>query len=299
MNPEPFGDARIEELKLLSEIDREGSIVRKTEAGPLRDLIAYLIDAGFVNDLQVNWQQSDHRLMVEQTQLPGQTRFDVQNYKVRLESLSKLLVGEAVRLTLSHRGRVRLSELKQALRTGRDREPFGILWDGCHWEQDLQIAILAARVDSPLALAYLDMNGLKQVNDNRGHDAGDLALKAYFHAVSSVLGDRGQAYRLSGGADEVLVVLPDRDADGAVQMIRLACTKLMSDRFDPADADSRLSIAAGIVFSTDPTAQPAGLRAAADEEQKRAKRRSKEARPRPSVIAVCGRDEMIVIDELG
>ena len=41
---------------------------------------------------------------------------------------------------------------------------------------------------SPLADAYLDMNGLKQVNNIQGHAAGDVALDR----------DQGQAYRLGG-----------------------------------------------------------------------------------------------------
>jgi hypothetical protein len=58
---------------------------------------------------------------------------------------------------------VRCSELKQALRSGREREEFGILCDARHWEQDLQNAILDASYHSPLAVASLDMNGLKAV----------------------------------------------------------------------------------------------------------------------------------------
>jgi diguanylate cyclase (GGDEF)-like protein len=139
------------------------------------------------------------------------------------------------------------------------------------------------------------MNGLKQINDTHGHDAGDLALKAYFHAVASVLSDRGQAYRLSGGADEVLVVVPKCDEEAAVQIIQLACKKLMNDRLWPEDGKSILSIAAGVITCTDQTASPAKLRAAADEEQKRAKQRSKHKIPCPSVIAVNGKTEMMVI----
>src|SRR5205823_5000317 len=140
-----------------------------------------------------------------------------------------------------------LSELKQALRAGREREPFGILWDVRHWERDVQIAILEAGEGSPLALAYLDMNGLKNINDTYSHDDGDLALKTYFQAVVSVLGDRGQAYRLSGGADEVLVVLPNCDEQAAVQTIRLTCTKLMNERLWPEHPNSLLSIAVGVI----------------------------------------------------
>src|SRR5262249_51931691 len=159
------------------------------------------------NDLSV--RQGEWRLGIVHG-VPGESELERQLHTKWLETLARVLEGSTTPLRLSHRGRVRLSELKQALRAGREREPLGILWDARHWEQDVQIAILEARDESPLALAFLDMNGLKQINDSLGHDAGDLALKAYFQAVMSVLGDRGQAYRLSGGADEVLVALPNR-----------------------------------------------------------------------------------------
>src|SRR5262249_9760916 len=137
---------------------------------------------------------------------------------------------------------------------------------------------------------------LKQINDDRGHDSGDLALKTYFHAVASVLGDRGQAYRLSGGADEVLVVLPGHAEKAAIQTVQLACRKLLSERLWPTDPYTVLSIAAGLIFCTDPGASPIGLRSAADALQKRAKQRSKQKAPRPSVIAVEGNDDLIIIE---
>ena len=291
---EPFGDARIEELKLLSEIHRKGVIAWRPEIGHWRDLAAYLVDSRFVNDLHPGaW---DHGATVGTGGLPGETPLERKMHSDRIDLLSRLLAGQEIHLKLTHRGRVRLSELRQVLRSGREREPFGILWDVRHWEQDVQIAILACNEPSPLALAYLDMNGLKDVNTAHGHDGGDLALKSYFQTVSSVLGDRGQAYRLSGGADEVLAVLPDQDEQAAVRTIALACKKLMNERLWQEDKTSLLSLVAGVVTTTDPTSLPTKLRAAADAEQNRAKDRSKQNQPRPSVIAVSGKEEMIVIE---
>jgi diguanylate cyclase (GGDEF)-like protein len=286
-----FGDARLEELKLLSEIERNPSIARRPEKGPWRDLIAFLIQARFVNDLQLDW---DHTRMHGAGGLAGETPLERELHAVHIDCLSKVLAGQEIQLALTHRGRVRLSELKQALRAGREREPFGILWDVRHWEQELQVAILDAREGSPLALAYLDMNGLKQVNDTQGHEVGDLALKTYFQAVASALGDRGQAYRLGG--DEVLVILPNHDVPAAVQLLRLACAKLMSERLERMDGSQRLSIAAGVITSCNPSVSPTDLRAAADKVQYRAKEQSKQSTPRPSVIAIEGQENMIVIE---
>jgi len=289
---EQFGDARLEELKLLSEIDRHGELEITPIAGPQRELVAFLVQERLVNDLA----PAPGTISLRGLGLPGESQLERQLHATHIEILHRVLEGSTTKLRLSHRGRLRLSELKQALRAGREREPFGILWDVRHWERDVQIAILEAREGSPLALAYLDMNGLKQINDTHGHDAGDLALKTYFQSVASVLGDRGQAYRLSGGADEVVVALPNCDEQTAIQFFRVACVKLMTERLWPTDPSALLSIAIGVVGCSDPTESPAKLRLAADEEQKRAKRRSKETSPRPSVIAIKGKNDPIVIE---
>jgi diguanylate cyclase (GGDEF)-like protein len=285
-----FGDARVEELKLLSEIDRCGKVVCQPPMGPRRDLIAYLMDARFVNDLH---EECQHEHSAASGGGPGDTGLERQLHTAHIISLSKVLSGREVSLQLAHRGRVRLSELKQALRSGREREPFGILWDQRHWELDLQIAVLDIRKETPLSLAFLDMNGLKQVNDTLGHPAGNLAIQAFFQAVASVVGNRGEAYRVGG--DEVLVILPAHNADGAVGIIRLACTKLIGERLQVGKPAPLLSIAAGVITCTDANASPKVLYAAADAVQYRAKEESKKATPRHSVIALDGQKDMVVI----
>ena len=70
----------------------------------------------------------------------------------------------------------------------------------------------------------------------------------------------------------------------------------MNERLFPTDPDCLLSLAVGVITSIDPSASPPKLRSVADEEQKRAKQRSKGTAPRPSVIAVNGQDVMIVIE---
>ncbi len=302
---EPFADARVEEMKLLSWTAQHGELCFPSVPGaPWHDLLVSLVLSDLLTVFSFEWAQTvfskspnQRPDLASSSGIVGESPLERAIVSARIRAIFDLYeMRPPAGLRLTHRGRVRLSELKQALRAGRDREPFGILWDVRHWELDLQIALLEAREESPLVLAYLDMNGLKQVNERHLHDGGDDALKAYFHAVASVLGDRGQAYRLSGGADEVLVMLPNHDEQAAVQIVRLACTKLMNERLWPDDPNLLFSIAVGVITCTDPVASPGKLRAAADKEQKRAKQRSKKTTPRPSVIAIKGKEDMIVIE---
>jgi hypothetical protein len=151
-----FADARLEEIKLLSEIDRSGSWSLAPEKGPFRDLMAFLVDERLVNDLHLDWPREEGP---QSHGLPGETLLERRLHAERVEAMRKVLAGEVVHFTLTHRGRVRLSELKQAVRGNREREPFGILWDVRHWERDTQIAILESQKSTPLAVVYTDMNG--------------------------------------------------------------------------------------------------------------------------------------------
>jgi diguanylate cyclase (GGDEF)-like protein len=300
---EPFGDARVEELKLLSWTAQHGGLsFTSVPSGPWHDLLVALVSSELLTVFTLERAKQEfsspgnaYSDMVVPLGMPGDTPLMRAIALARVRAVNDLYeMRPPAGLRLTHLGRVRVSELKQALRAGREREPFGILWDVRHWEQDLQIALLEAREESPLALAYLDMNGLKQVNDTYSHDVGDLALKTYLQAVASAIGDRGQAYRLGG--DEVLVVFPGHDAPAAVHLLELASRKLMSERLEPTGTKVLLSISAGVITSSDPSASPGNLRSAADKVQYRAKQRSKETMPRPSVIAINGNDKMMVVN---
>lgn len=301
---ESFGDARVEELKLLSWSGQHEELTFEVvPSGPWLDLLLWLVSSDLLSVFSFDWAQTTFGKSHDQASdlaassgIVGESPFERAVVSAKVRAIFDLYSGRPpAGLRLTHQGRLRLSELRQRLRSGRQREPFGILWDTRHWEQDVQIAVLDAFEESPLSLAYLDMNGLKVINDRHGHDAGDLALKAYFQTVVSALGDRGEAYRLGDKADEVLAVLPNCKLDRAVQLMRVACTRLMEERLWPTDPEALLSIAAGVTSTTDPMASPRKLRAAADVLQKTAKERSKATTPRPSVIAVGDEPDLIVI----
>jgi diguanylate cyclase (GGDEF)-like protein len=71
----------------------------------------------------------------------------------------------------------------------------------------------ARRQNTPLTVAFIDLDGLKEANDTRGHKAGDQLLRGIAKALTSGL--RGQDLVLRYGGDEFVAVLPDTIYDAA------------------------------------------------------------------------------------
>src|SRR5438067_9047286 len=76
----------------------------------------------------------------------------------------------------------------------------------------------ARRYGHPLALAYVDVRGLKAVNDSEGHLAGDRVLKE----VAALISQSARTHDVVGrmGGDELVVLLAEQAVPGAEAMTR-------------------------------------------------------------------------------
>ncbi len=67
----------------------------------------------------------------------------------------------------------------------------------------------ARRSDGPLALAFIDLDHFKAINDQHGHEAGDAVLR---EAARAMLGSlRGSDSLVRWGGEEFLLIMPDTD----------------------------------------------------------------------------------------
>jgi diguanylate cyclase (GGDEF)-like protein len=139
------------------------------------------------------------------------------------------------------------------------------------------------------------MNGLKGINDEIGHDGGDLAVRGYFQAISTALRDRGEAYRVGG--DEVIALLPRHNSQMASTTLRTACLSLMREQLKfQGQALPRLSASVGIATTVEPGKSFMDLRRCADQTMYRAKEEAHKRANSVSAIAVDGDTQVCIVD---
>jgi diguanylate cyclase (GGDEF)-like protein len=79
-----------------------------------------------------------------------------------------------------------------------------------------RMAAHAGRTLSPLAVLLLDLDRFKQINDRHGHDQGDQALAVVGQVLMASI--RASDFAARYGGEEFLVLLPDTDRKGAVEV---------------------------------------------------------------------------------
>ena len=86
------------------------------------------------------------------------------------------------------------------------------------------------KIKKPYGVFFIDVNGLKTINDTQGHLAGDNLLKNVATTLKELLSEKNEIYRVGG--DEFMVIAVDTDREEFEKMQRILLEN--SERKDKA-----------------------------------------------------------------
>ncbi len=141
--------------------------------------------------------------------------------------------------------RVREEELARLARAALTDNLTGL---GNHrsFHEDLQREVARrTRSGSYFSIVMLDLNGLKQINDRFGHQAGDDRIRAISDCLRATMRATDTAYRIGG--DEFMVLLPTERAWGALEFARRLQEETRRHRTEPTVT---CGIAESVAFET-------------------------------------------------
>jgi diguanylate cyclase len=112
-------------------------------------------------------------------------------------------------------------------------------------EDAYQIEIARARRDqAPLALALLDLDNFKKLNDTLGHTAGDKALQHLVVVVKELLRPTDTVARYGG--EEFVILMPDTQTPEAVQVMQRVQRELTKQFFMHDNEKVLITFSAGV-----------------------------------------------------
>ncbi|MBW2093437.1 MAG: sensor domain-containing diguanylate cyclase [Deltaproteobacteria bacterium] len=134
----------------------------------------------------------------------------------------------------------------------------------------------ALRYEMPLAVAFLDLDDFKSLNDRYGHDFGDIVLKYVGNQLVRMSRDSDIVTRFAG--DEFVIILPGNKRDDTYQMMN-RLNRYLSKNPPVHDGEKvRISVSFGVAHIQDAGVQdPASLLKRADERLYEAKRKKKKS----------------------
>lgn len=100
------------------------------------------------------------------------------------------------------------------------------------------------RQDAPLAIALLDIDNFKQINDSLGHRAGDLALQHLANVTRETI--RPQDTLVRYGGEEFIIILPDTTMEAAVKAMERVQRELTRRYFLSDNNKLLITFSAGV-----------------------------------------------------
>lgn len=162
--------------------------------------------------------------------------------------------------------------LQAALQQQATRDALTGLFNRRHMNDTLPAMWAAARRDGrPLAVAIIDLDHFKQVNDDLGHDAGDRLLAGFGRLLAAGLRRSDVACRYGG--EEFCVLMPGTEAPAARRKLSRLLERWRGEALLlGANCGAGTSFSAGVADSRGASVSAQALLKRADDELLRAKR---------------------------
>ncbi|HEX8644893.1 MAG TPA: GGDEF domain-containing protein [Allosphingosinicella sp.] len=113
------------------------------------------------------------------------------------------------------------------------------------FERELERAVSqSSRHGTPAAVLYIDLNGLKRVNDRHGHMAGDAALIHVARLLQNLIRTTDVVARIGG--DEFGLILDHLDHNSAIETAERLSRCIASSPLDLGGTEVRLEAAIGV-----------------------------------------------------
>lgn len=103
---------------------------------------------------------------------------------------------------------------------------------------------LSARYARPLCMAIVDIDHFKQINDEYGHQAGDIVLKEFACTMQKELRNTDRIGRYGG--EEFMVLLPETSLDQAESILQRICSVITELRIDVGVAEIEMTVSLGV-----------------------------------------------------
>jgi diguanylate cyclase (GGDEF)-like protein len=173
-------------------------------------------------------------------------------------------------LALSKQQLETISALLDTLQSQALRDPLTGLFNRRYLDDFFTLEVARAQRDAtPIALAMLDLDHFKRLNDTHGHGAGDDALKGVAAFLQEGLRATDAVFRIGG--EEFLLVLPRTHAREALEKLQHLCSQFAELDVQTRAGRLRLTMSVGLALYPSQANDLDGLMQQADAQLYRAK----------------------------
>ncbi|KJH82490.1 histidine kinase N-terminal 7TM domain-containing diguanylate cyclase [Stutzerimonas stutzeri] len=177
-------------------------------------------------------------------------------------------------LALSEQQLETISGLHETLRNQALRDPLTGLFNRRHLQDFFAQELARAQRDAtPIALAMVDLDHFKRLNDTHGHAAGDDTLKGVASFLLGALRATDAVFRVGG--EEFLLVLPRSQPDEALEKLNLLCQQFAALSLQTRAGTLQLTMSVGLAHYPSQASDLDSLMQLADIQLYRAKERGR------------------------